>query len=302
LLNGFPGIISVSSFRQLEKWANKTAEQWNRLSPYDDTLRSALPRYLQMLDHQLRSRKMANLDRIDWGEFKAYLNKNEQWLAKNDIPVYLSSLIAFASSQLEALAQPEGMTGTASSSKRAATASFADPNDNNKRQRFAEWGAQVAASIDGDSENIHGSRSTSTPLVTLSAAESEIIALSAATQEAVYLRKLANELGFTQTSPTTLYEDCTAAVALSKENRFRNRSKHIALRWSFVSERQHPSVGDIQVISVSHKIMLADIFASPRPAASFIPFRDSLLRRTSRINPLDSRDASTPDDDASSDE
>jgi hypothetical protein len=90
-------------------------------------------------------------------------------------------------------------------------------------------------------------RSTRTPLVTLSAAESEVVALSAATQEAVYLRKLANEMGFTQTSPTTLYEDCTVAVALSKENRFRNRSKHIALRWSFVSERHHPSVGDIQV-------------------------------------------------------
>jgi hypothetical protein len=143
-------------------------------------------------------------------------------------------------------------------------------------------------------------RSTRTHLVTLSAAESEIIALSAATQEAVYLRKLANELGFTQSSPT-LYEDCTAAVVLSKENRFR-RSKHIALRRSFVSERQHPSVGDIQVISVTRKIMLADIFASPRPAASFIPFRDSLLGCTSRITPLDSRDASTPDDDASLDE
>jgi hypothetical protein len=146
LQKGFPGIISVSSFGHLEKWANKAAEQWNRLSPYDDQLRSALPRFLQMLDHQLRSRKMANLDRIDWGEFKAYLNKNEQWLAKKDIPVYLSSLIAFSSSQLEALAEAEGMTGTASSSKRAATAAFADPN-NNKRQRFAEWGAQVAASI-----------------------------------------------------------------------------------------------------------------------------------------------------------
>jgi hypothetical protein len=145
-------------------------------------------------------------------------------------------------------------------------------------------------------------RSTRTPLVTLSAAESEVIALSAATQEAVYLRKLANELGFTHLSPTTLYEDCTAAVALSKENRFRNRSKHIALRWSFVSERQHPSVGDIQVISVNRKIMLADIFASPRPDASFIPFRDSLLGRTSRITPLALRDASTPDDDVSSDE
>ena len=42
-------------------------------------------------------------------------------------------------------------------------------------------------------------RSTRTPLVTLSAAESEVVALSTATQETVYLRKLANELGFTQT-------------------------------------------------------------------------------------------------------
>jgi hypothetical protein len=40
-------------------------------------------------------------------------------------------------------------------------------------------------------------RSTRPPLVTLSAAESESIALSPATQEAVYLCKLANELGFT---------------------------------------------------------------------------------------------------------
>jgi len=59
--------------------------------------------------------------------------------------------------------------------------------------------------------------------------------------------------------------------SLSKENRFRNRSKHIALRWSFVSERQQPSVGDIQVISVSRKIMLADIslpLLSPPPPSS----------------------------------
>ena len=63
LLTGIPGILSASSFGQLEKLGNKTAEQWNRLSPYDDQLRSALPRFLQMLDHQLKSRKMANVDR-----------------------------------------------------------------------------------------------------------------------------------------------------------------------------------------------------------------------------------------------
>jgi hypothetical protein len=38
LLTGFPGILSASSFGQLEKWANKTAEQWNRLSPYDEMM------------------------------------------------------------------------------------------------------------------------------------------------------------------------------------------------------------------------------------------------------------------------
>jgi hypothetical protein len=90
---------------------------------------------------------------VHWGEFKAYLNKNEQWPAKKDIPVYMSSLIAFSRSQLDALADVEGMTGTASSSKRTATAAFADPNDNSKRQRFEQWGAQVAASINGDSAN-----------------------------------------------------------------------------------------------------------------------------------------------------
>ena len=47
----------------LEKWANKTAEQWNRLSPYDDQLRSALPRFLQMLDHQLKSLPLSTATR-----------------------------------------------------------------------------------------------------------------------------------------------------------------------------------------------------------------------------------------------
>ena len=79
--------------------------------------------------------------------------------ARKTSPSTVSSLIAFSSSQLEALAQAEEMTGTASSSKRAVTAAFADPNDNTKRKRFAEWGAQVVASINGDSANPHGSSS-----------------------------------------------------------------------------------------------------------------------------------------------
>ena len=73
-------------------------------------------------------------------------------------------------------------------------------------------------------------RSTKSPLQVLNAAEAEIVSLSSAAQEGVFLRKLCIKMGFPQHSPTIIYEDCEAAVALSKETRFRKRSKHIALR------------------------------------------------------------------------
>ena len=118
-------------------------------------------------------------------------------------------------------------------------------------------------------------RSTRSPLVALNTAEAELISMSAACQEAIYLRKVANELGFLQSYPTILYQDNTAAAALSHDVRFRNRSKHINLRWCYVAERQ--LLRDVDVVSISRTIMLADIFASPRAATAFIPFRNELL-------------------------
>ena len=102
-----------------------------------------------------------------------------------------------------------------------------------------------------------------------------MITLSSSSQEAIFLRKLANELGFIQTHPTIIYEDCESAVALSKENRFRKRSKHIDVRWSFIVEKQRH--GDLKVVSVSRTIILADILCSPRAAATFSIFRNKIL-------------------------
>jgi hypothetical protein len=129
----------------------------------------------------------------------------------------------------------------------------------------------------------------------LNAAEAEIVSLSSAAQEclflrklciemgfhqhrpSLFLRKLCIEMGFHQHRPTIIYEDCEAAVALSKETRFRKRSKHIALRWHFIAERQDPQVADLKVIHRRRTKMLADIFASPRAAPTFIAFRDHIL-------------------------
>ena len=60
-------------------------------------------------------------------------------------------------------------------------------------------------------------RSTKTPLQVLNAAEAEIVSLSSAAQECLFLRKLCIEMGFHQHRPTIIYEDCEAAVALSNE-------------------------------------------------------------------------------------
>jgi len=92
-----------------------------------------------------------------------------------------------------------------------------------------------------------------------------------------------------------MYEDCQAAVALSKENRFCNRSKHISLRWSFVVERQSLAIGDIAVVGISRTGRLADTFCSPRPASSFIPFLNTILGHPQMpiaLQPTEERDAS----------
>ena len=90
--------------------------------------------------------------------------------------------------------------------------------------------------------------------------------------------KMCIELGFLQTNQTIMCEDCQAAVALSMENKFRNRSKHISLRWSFVVERQSLAIGDITVVGISRTGMLADIFCLPPTTSQNIWFGSEFNR------------------------
>ena len=123
-------------------------------------------------------------------------------------------------------------------------------------------------------------RASRTALIVIHAAEAELYILSSATQEAIYVCKGCIELGFLQNSPTIMYADCQVAVAFSKENKFCNCSKHISLRWSFVVERQSLTIGIIAVVCISRTGMLTNMFCSPRPASSFIPFRNTTLGHT----------------------
>ncbi|KAJ7528089.1 hypothetical protein O6H91_16G083400 [Diphasiastrum complanatum] len=70
--------------------------------------------------------------------------------------------------------------------------------------------------------------------IALSSTESEYIAASQATKEAIWLRNLLSDIGLNQYAPTILFCDNQSAIALSANPRFHSRSKHIELKYHFV--------------------------------------------------------------------
>ena len=62
------------------------------------------------------------------------------------------------------------------------------------------------------------------------------MALSVATQEAVWLRHLQEELGVTEMGPTHIYEDNQGATSMAKNPVFHKRTKHVQIRYHFVRE------------------------------------------------------------------
>ena len=91
--------------------------------------------------------------------------------------------------------------------------------------------------------------------VAKSSTEAEYVALSSATQEAVWLCRLMEDLGRQMDAPTTIYEDNQGAIELAKNAKYHNRTKHI---WHH-SVRGRVVSNEIQVIYCPTEDMIADI-------------------------------------------
>ena len=94
--------------------------------------------------------------------------------------------------------------------------------------------------------------------VALSTVEAEYMALSVATQEAVWLRHLQEELGVTETGPTLIYEDNQGAISMAKNPVFHKRTKHVQIRYHFL--REAVEQGTITLKYCCTDDMLADSF------------------------------------------
>ena len=92
--------------------------------------------------------------------------------------------------------------------------------------------------------------------------EAEYVALSVATQEAMWLRQPMMELqNEKELPPTVLWEDNQGAIALAKNPVFHKRTKHIQIRYHFVSD-------DVDDFCPGKK-MVADILTKPIPRVHF---------------------------------
>lgn len=99
--------------------------------------------------------------------------------------------------------------------------------------------------------------------VALSSTEAEYMAVSSATRELVWLRRLLSELGVAQTVPTVLYGDNQGAIALAKNPVAHARTKHIDVQHHFIRQQVACDAVTLQYCPTAE--MWADVLTKALP-------------------------------------
>mmetsp|Transcript_44916 Transcript_44916/g.111831 ORF Transcript_44916/g.111831 Transcript_44916/m.111831 type:complete len:156 (+) Transcript_44916:1223-1690(+) len=113
------------------------------------------------------------------------------------------------------------------------------------------------------------------PTIALSSCEAEIMALSEAAKEGVYLRNFLDDLGFGSEDPTELATDNSAAQRLSYNPEHHERVKHIDRRHFYIRDLVENHVLTVPFVSTTSN--MADIFTKPLPASAFYPLRNAIM-------------------------
>lgn len=119
--------------------------------------------------------------------------------------------------------------------------------------------------------------------MSLSSTETEYIGLSKASQEALWLRRLLEELHYPQDSPTTIFCDNQSTIKLAKNSVYHARSKHIEVHHHFVRDLIERQEVEFQFCRTEDQ--LADIFTKALSIVKFTKFRDLLqLKNVSTLS------------------
>ncbi|KAI5343593.1 hypothetical protein L3X38_011469 [Prunus dulcis] len=110
--------------------------------------------------------------------------------------------------------------------------------------------------------------------VALSTAEAEYISASEATAQAIWLRFVLEDFGEFQAKATPLHCDNTAAIAITKNPVFHQKTKHIDRRYHFIKDALQEGI--INLIYCPTNEQLAVIFTKSLAKDRFCYLRDKL--------------------------
>ena len=97
-------------------------------------------------------------------------------------------------------------------------------------------------------------------LVTLSSTEAEYVALFHTVTEAVYIRRLLEELGFPQL-PTIVFQDNQSTILWSLGQQNHKRTKHISIKYHYIEMLMQDAVIELEYLPTD--IMRADLQTKP---------------------------------------
>ena len=117
--------------------------------------------------------------------------------------------------------------------------------------------------------------------ITLSTAEAEYIALSQAMRSVVplitFFEELSTNIPIEKKKPIfkcTVFEDNRSCIAMTQQERFSPRTKHIALKYHFFMKFVKDKI--INILPIGTNDQLADIFTKPLDPTKFAFLRQGL--------------------------
>ena len=117
-------------------------------------------------------------------------------------------------------------------------------------------------------------RSKKQPIVALSSTEAEYVALCAASQEVVWIRRLLHGVAHKQGDATVVYEDNQGAMCLARNPKDHSRTKHIDVKYHYIREAVEKEV--IRVSYLPTAEMVADALTKGLAKPKFEKFREAM--------------------------